>query len=467
MARPASAIPVGTQFSPSLIDLPAFLSAIIRTSGDKPAMATAVWSESVQRRPVTRKPTPRRASLPLEAARQYGLLDSRYEATDLARELAGLAADRLNAAFARHILLHLGGLRVVEAAEQMAYDGLRVTGDSLAGYLTDQGFPVSVHNTAINSLRMWLAEAGLFPKGRSARSWEVDRIAKERVLGMDDETLAALVGLTPEQRAFVEALCRIDPSGWYPAADVRDLTEMLLAIRVDRANIPKAFLDPLEKAGLIEYETRGTAGGKTSHLRITRDFKIDVLAPFIDKTIKDMDAPLTAYYRRRPADIQADLTSRDRHTKGQALEALAIWVMRLLGLRFVAWRKRAADETAHAEVDVLLSGVVGMVPTRWQLQCKNTPSGRIRLEDVAKEVGVSLITKANIILIFANSPVTEPARSYAQEVMRHTSLTIMILDRSDLAEIVQSPGRIAPILRREADIAAYVQRHGADWRVDR
>ena len=143
--------------------------------------------------------------------------------------------------------------------------------------------------------------------------------------------------------------------------------------------------------------------------------------------------------------------------------ALAIWVMRLLGLRFVAWRKRAADETAHAEVDVLLAGTLGIVPTRWQVQCKNTPSGRVTLEDIAKEVGIAPVTKATIILIFANCPVTTPARNYAQEVMRHTQLTIMILDRNDVNEIIDRPGRIAEILKREADKVASIQRYGTDW----
>ena len=467
MTSQPSAIPVGTQFSPPLIDLAAFLKAVVEHSGDKSAMADAVWCHPVRKKPVVRPPTPRRASLPLEAARQYELLDSSYRATHLAEHLAGLTDQELHDAFARHVLLNLGGLRVVEAAQQMELDGLVVTGDSLAGYLSDQGFPVTVHNTAINSLRMWLAEAGLFPKGRGQRAWQVNPGAKERLVGMHDQALASLVGLTEEQRAFVEALCRIDPHDWYPAADVRDLTEIIVGRRVDRGNLPKTFLDPLARTGLIEYETRGTAGGKTSHLRTTTDFDTTVLQPFIHHTIKHLDAPLTAYYQRRPVDIRSDLTSADRHTKGQALEALAIWVMRLIGLRFVAWRKRAADETGHAEVDVLLAGVVGNVPTRWQVQCKNTPRGRVSLEDIAKEVGISLITKANTILIFANGPVTEPARRYAQEVMRHTSLTIMILDRTDLDEIVDSPGRIAVILAREARAAATLQRYGTDWLLNR
>lgn len=463
MSPQPSAIPVGTQFSPNLIDLRSFLEAIVTRSGDKPAMEEAVWREPVRRQAVKKPPTRRRRSLPLEAAVQYGLLDSEYEATELAHDLATVPAAEIHDAFARHIILNLGGIRLIEAAQQMAADGKKVTGDSLAGELTDQGFRVTVHNTAINSLRMWLAEAGVFPKGRGKRAWVVNAQAKERLVGMGDDTISALAGLPPEQRAFVEALSRIDPEGWYPAADVRELAEMIFGSRMDRANLPKTFLEPLKAAGLIDYETRGTAGGKTSLLRPTANFDASVLQPFIEHAVQHLDAPLTAYYRRRPEDIKADLSSKDSHVKGQALEALAVLVMRLLGLRFIAWRKRAADETAHAEVDVLLAGVIGIIPTRWQVQCKNTPSRPVRLEDVAKEVGISLVTKANIVLMFANASVTEPARSYAQEVMRHTALTIMILDKSDLDVVIGSPGLIADIVKREAGIASGLQRYGTDW----
>src|SRR5207245_7788187 len=116
-------------------------------------------------------------------------------------------------AFARHIMLNLGGLRVVEAAQQMKMDSLTITGDTLAEYLSDQGFPVTVHNTAINSMRMWLARAGVF----DAKTWDLNAQRKELLLGLSDESIATLVSFTPEQRAFALALCRINPLGEYPA----------------------------------------------------------------------------------------------------------------------------------------------------------------------------------------------------------------------------------------------------------
>jgi len=156
-----SAIPVGTQFSPNLFDLKGFLVALVQHSGNKTLIEQAIWAAPIRTRP-HQGPTRRLSSLPVEAARQYGLLDERYFATPLAVDLSTLDPPALYDEFARHILLRLGGLRVVEAVQEMRMDGMSITGDSLAEYLTDQGFPVTIHNTAINSMRMWLARAGIF-----------------------------------------------------------------------------------------------------------------------------------------------------------------------------------------------------------------------------------------------------------------------------------------------------------------
>ena len=159
-----SQIPVGSGFSPNLISLPDFIRLAIRKGGDTESLREAVVKPPVRIK-YKRTFTARMRRLPLEAAVQYGLLaENSYEATDLARKLHDLDEPELYEAFAKHILLNLGGLRVVEAAQQMAMDGLNITGDALAIYLSDQGFRVSVHNTAINSMRMWLAKAGLLPE---------------------------------------------------------------------------------------------------------------------------------------------------------------------------------------------------------------------------------------------------------------------------------------------------------------
>lgn len=448
MTKIPRAIPVGTQFSPDLIHLPAFLHALIAHSGNRDALVQAVWQPEVRVRPTAKPPTPRQSKLPLEAAAQYGLLTrTAWEATDLTRHLAQLPEPQMYDEFARHILLNLGGLRVVEGAEQMKADRLTITGDTLARYLSDHGFPVTEHNTAINSLRMWLARAGVFPP----RGWDVNPARKQALLGLTPETLVHLVGLTPEQQAYVEALCRIDPQGSYPAAEVRNLAESIVGHTFARASLPNVILQPLKEAGLINYETGGTSGGKTSLLWTTPNFRKEILAPFIQTTIKTLDPALTAYYQRRPEQIYDDLRSPNTAVKGEALEAYAVHIMRLMGFRLLGWRKRGR-ETGGAEVDVIMAGSVGGLPTRWQIQCKNTPSGRVHLEDVAKEVGLLPLTNATHIMVIANSDFTDDAVAFAAHIMRRSPVTIFLLNRGDFERIRKAPGDLPVILRENADV---------------
>lgn len=447
--KPASDIPVGTQFSPDLIDLQSFLTAVLRHSGDKKAMEEAVWAPAVRTKSVSRKPTRRQRSLPLEAAVQYGLLEPEtYEVTELARRLAELGGEDLREEFGRHILLRCGGLRVVEGIRQMRADHLKVTGDTLARFLTSQGFVVTEHNTAINTLRMWLAEAGVFPEGRS-RAWEVNDGAVEDLLGLPDASLQVLSGLTRGQRAFVEGLCTLAPKGWYPAAEVRDWAEAMRGVKIGRGSLPKEILEDLRSAGIIEFQTGGTAGGKTSKLRTTDLFDREVLEPFVTRTLEDLDPIVRGYYRERPEDIFEALESKSKNERGAALEALAIYVMRLLGLRFVEWRRRAKS-TGYAEVDALLAGAVGALPTRWQVQCKHTPRSAVSLEDVAKEVGLVPITGATHILFLTTGRFTEDARRYALEVMKRSPLTLFLLDGDEVTRIRKQPGSLATLLRSQS-----------------
>jgi site-specific DNA-methyltransferase (cytosine-N4-specific) len=447
VASKTSEIPVGTQFSPSLIRLPEFLYAIVDESGNKSAIQQAIFKPPVHLKRTAVPTSKRTASLPLESAIQYGLLDSTYTATDLAVRLASLSEDDLYEEFARHILLDCGGVRVIEGIQQMEADGLSVTGDSLTQYLSDQGFTVGVHNTAVNTMRMWLAKAGIFPE----KGWDVDSTAKERLLGISDELIAAIVNLNEEQRSFLDALCRINPAGWYKAADVRDLAETNSGMRMSRSSLPKQFLEPLKSAGLIDYKSGGTSGGKSALLKTTDLFNDDVLEPFVARTVRTLDTVLTAYYTKRPQDIYADLVSTKPVVKGEALEAYAIHIMRLLGLKFVGWRKRAADTTGRAEVDVVLAGLLGGVATRWQVQCKNKPGGNVDLEDVAKEVGLVPLTHATHVMVLGNSRFTKDARTFAARINEQTPLTIYLLDKRDFDAVRASPGALAGVLRAQSE----------------
>lgn len=447
MPREASAIPVGTGFTPQQINLPAFLEALITYSGNPEALKAAVWEAPVRMILPDEPPTGRKASLPVEAAIQYGLLTRDREATDLTFSLADCSEPELYERFARHILLELCGLRVIEGIRQMNSDDLKITGDSLAEYLIAQGFQVSVHNTAINSMRMWLSLAGVFPPGRS-NAWQISEDVVEQLIGLDRSTVALLGDLDEAQRGFLEGLCVLDPDDWYPAAEVRNWAETTKGISFGRQSLPKAVLWKLEGLGLIEVDPGGTRSGKTSKIRTTENFRSEVLAPFLRKTLNDLDSAVSRYYTERPDDIYVGLSADDPHVRGVSLEAYTIHIMRLLGLQFVAWRKRSA-QTGQAEVDILMTGLLGGLPTRWQLQCKNTTRA-ISLDDVAKEVGLLPITAATHIMFVANAPVSKGARTFANKIMTRSATTVFLLDKNDFKKIRKAPTSIAQILRSQS-----------------
>lgn len=438
-----TAIPVGTQFSPALFDLASFLKVLVAHTGNRSQIQDAFWAPPVHLTKTAIPASRRTASLPLEAAAAYGLMERKtHKATPLAVELSALQGPALYAAFARHILMSCGGLRVVDAAQRMRDDGLQITGDTLAQYLTDEGFPVTVHNTAINTLRLWLAKGGVFSEG----GWDVDQDVKERLVGLKTSEIEAVVDLEDDQRAFLLTLCRINPAGWYKAADVRALAEATFSIKLGRESLPQRYLEPLKLAGFINYKSGGTSGGKSAILNCTPKFKATVLRQFLSDTAKTLDAALMKYFTQRPKDIYSGLKSSDKYVKGWALEAYAVHIMRLLGLRFMYWRKRSQESTGQAEVDALLAGMFGGAPTRWQVQCKNTPKGKVDLEDVAKEIGLLPITKATHVMLLANCGYTSAAQQFASRINQTTSATVYLLDKTDFDAVCQSAGVLGKIL---------------------
>lgn len=455
-----SEIPVGTQFSPNLISLPHFLKAISQYSGDKAAMQNAIFSPPVhlKRQGV---PTSRRtASLPLEAAVQYGLLTPRdYEATPLAIELSGMDDQAMYGRFAKHILLDLNGLRVLSAIEQMQADitaGLSntdVTGDTLSRYLSENGLAVTEHNTAINTMRLWLAKAGIFKAtGSRSSAWEINQEKRQEILGVDDAALSALDTLSDPQKAFLRALCRANPIEWVKASEIRNLAEATdsAPVKFPRASLPMQVLEPLKNLGFIEWRSGGTRGGKTAELRTTDKFDAEVLAQFVSRVTAGLDPVIIKYYKMRPEDIYASLDSTDKAKKGEALEAYAIHLMRVIGLRLIAWRRRAKDATGQAEIDALVAGIVGGIATTWQIQCKNMPNSSVNLEDIAKEVGITAISKATHVLFVTNGRYTKSAREFADKIMASSGLSLYLLDKDDFEVVRKSPAAIGSILARRS-----------------
>ena len=147
-------------------------------------------------------------------------------------------------------------------------------------------------------------------------------------------------------------------------------------------------------------------------------------------------------------DVVYDLGSEDKHIKGKALELLSVWIIRLLGLRFSAWRLRHYQSTGGGEVDVMAASDK-IVYNRWQIQCKNQKTA-VGIEVIAKEVGLTFLTKADIVMVVTTSQFAKDAVNYANQVNDNARYYIILLEGEDIQRIVADRTRIVDILNLKA-----------------
>lgn len=75
----------------------------------------------------------------------------------------------------------------------------------------------------------------------------------------------------------------------------------------------------------------------------------------------------------------------------------------------------------------------------------------MRLEDIAKEVGLLPITGATHLLFIANARFSNDAVEYARKVSKRAAVGIYLLDRDDFNALRESPMSIARLLRVRAE----------------
>jgi site-specific DNA-methyltransferase (cytosine-N4-specific) len=171
-----------------------------------------------------------------------------------------------------------------------------------------------------------------------------------------------------------------------------------------------------------------------------------LLAPTIANLAELADIDTTELSRTFE-DVVGDLDDPDKHIKGKALELLAIWIIRLLGLRFSKWRLRSAQATGGAEVDVTAASDK-IIYSRWQMQCKNTK--KVDVDVIAKEVGLTFITHADVIAIVTTGKFTGDEVNYSNQVTDNSRYYIILLDGEDIQRIVADRTKIVEILNIKA-----------------
>lgn len=455
MAR-KSEIPFGAQFSPNQVDLAILLQIIHDHAGDRTALTESIRDtffadhSAGQRRKL--------ADNTVLALRAYGLLQADGASpTSLTDELLRIAHQpELYEQFARHILLHRRGLAFVETVAAMQAAGESISLPTLRKRLQQRGVYVPRGTVHLSSMRLWLAKAGVFKlAGRGPSIYEINQQRLDGLLGVNLDAIDGLSRLSAAQRAFLRALTCIVEPGPLGANKVADMANALYGIEYNHKELPKSVLLPLQESGYIAL-TKSTSGrgAKPYIVKRTPKFHREICEPILDAAADQAGLVPRELFEQPLSQILSNLESQDRHTKGKALEILAIYFTRLLDLEFKGWRTRSAD-TGGAEVDVIVEGA-RLIFSRWQIQAKNTRT--VRLGDVAKEVGLSLtFIYSNVVMIITTGDFTKDAYSYAQHVMRTCNLNVILLNGSELERISQDPTDIAPLLNAKARQAMKVK----------
>jgi site-specific DNA-methyltransferase (cytosine-N4-specific) len=453
-----SEIPFGAQFSPNQVELPRLLRIIHDHAGDRDKITTLIRDEFF----ATHSPAQRwkLADNTVLAMRAYGLLgEDGATPTELAEDLLAVVGSPgvLYERFAKHILVNLRGIPFLETLEIMQAAGEKITLHSLRKRLEQRGLHVPRGAVHLSSMRLWLARAGIFDtavKG-GPRLYEIDQARVRELLGIGLDVIDRLTHLSAAQRAFLRALTRIAEPDPLVANKVADLANALYAVEYNHKDLPKTVLFLLRDLGYIEAVKSTTGrGAKPYVISRTPRFYQEISEPILAAVAEKAGLIPREVFELPLSRILDDLDSSDKYVKGRALELLVIYLTRLIDLDFKGWRVRSVD-TGGAEVDVIVEGA-RLIFSRWQIQAKNTR--KVRLEDIAKEVGLALtFIYSNVVMMVTTGDFTEDAYRYAQHVMKTCNLNVILLNGSELKRISQAPTDIAVILNSKAEQAMKVK----------
>ncbi|MFC6792972.1 restriction endonuclease [Methylobacterium komagatae] len=458
--KATSDLPFGSEFSPSQIVLPDLLEIVNVNQGDPRALEGEIMAryfashaarpEDDEDRDYNRGKLANNCKLGLIA---YGIIDREARFTAFGEVLYGLRGDEvaLYEALARHILLNLRGMTLVQCLQDMVAAGEEITLDTLRIALGERGVNFPRGGKHPSMMRLWLAKAGVIVGGR----WQVNSIRLREVLGVDPGEFPTLARFTPQQKAFLLALANTSVTDPQPANEIARLAAATYGVRFPDKSLPKEVLNALIEAGYIEATKTTTGrGAKPFLVKPTDKVRTEVLGPLLDQLKDQIDPKLLDLLTKPLADILTEITSEDRYVAGLALEALAFKIMRTLGMDYVATRLRAS-QTGGAEVDLIFHSS-RLIYSRWQVQCKNT--SRVSLDDVAKEVGLTHFIKSSVIVMVTTGEIGSEARRYANKIMADSNLAVVMIDRADLEAVTANATYIVDAFRREAEHAMALKR---------
>ncbi len=438
-----SDLPFGSEFSPSQINLVRLLELAKKHSDDIKAFEDAIRSTyfvDYKTSEDNKRKLAMNAKLGMIA---YGLINRDINLTELGEQLYTVRGDeaQLYYDFAKHILLNLHGVTLVQCVQDIQASRTTVTLAVLREWLEQRGIHFPRGGKHPSMMRLWLEKAGIF-----VHNWVINEDRLQQILGMSLGNVEVLASFSHAQQVFLKTLANMGGTGPYLSNDVEKLASNTYGIKFDEKAFARKILYPLEETGYITLVRGEGRGAKPSLISITEKLDKTLIEPLLTQIEMQVGAELAALQRQSLADILEKMKGTDTYIRGLALEALAFKLMRLIDLSYIYTRLRGSA-TGGAEVDLLFESD-RLVYSRWQIQCKNT--GRVSLDDVAKEVGLTHSLKSNVIVIVSTGNIGIEARKYANKVMQDSNLCIIMIDRTDIQSVENNPSSIIDILNREA-----------------
>ncbi len=373
----------------------------------------------------------------------YKLVDGEnFQLTSAGHEI--LSSEYPHKSFAKHILLNLCGIEIIEAVKSMQTSRETIGKKSLANALNARGFKtfrgrsIPLSTTDHTKMIQWLREANVFPE----KGYEINEDVLQSIIGLGTKSIDDIKKLTFEQRAFLETFYHVSkysPDDEFLTSHVKTICENKYGnvfVKIADQLASKVF-KPLTENGWIEIVDPGKGrGGKSG--RVVPTEKLLSLKPAIFSI--ELDTALPPEVRENlstPLEVVFEqLDSKDTYVKGLALEVLAYKISSSLGLTLSEFRLRGS-ETNGAEVDLVCDSV-NLQYSRWLIQCKNTPGSVVNLSALAKEIGMAYLLKAHVIIIITTGTFSSELVRHADALSESTHLQAVLLDKQALAGYKQN-----------------------------
>ena len=433
-------LPIGSEFSPSTIDLATVLKLAATHAGNPSALETAFHHTYFMGKD-RRMPNNLKNSM-----FSYGVIDDLGNLTAVGQKLLAKINNppAMYEALATHILRNLNGITLIDTVLRMQDAGEQTKQEIIREWLIEGGLTVPEGKKDISMMKLWLQKAGVVGTGR--RDWRIDEVVYANLAGLSITDIAVLMAMPREQRYFLKTLANTVVPASHLASSIRDAAQRIYGVQMPQKRFKAAVLDPLAANGYITIRSRGT--GKSPEITPTSKLIKDVIDPILDQLDQLIRPELRPIVRMPLSTIVANTKDKtlSNNDRGLALEALTIRLMRLVDLTYVGTRVREM-ENAGGEVDAIFESD-RLVFSRWQVQCKNTSS--VNLRHVSSEVGLAPVYQSNVVMVVTTGTISADARSYATDIMKRTHLAIVLLDGQDLDQIIIDPPSIIDVLDREA-----------------